>query len=432
MSLNRFGKAGLCLAMTIAFGLPAISATTLASNSLESAAVFAAPLPPTYYSPVNGATGVASPVQLKFNNAAGALRYNVQVATDPSFTHIVFHLNVPHTPATFYVPVPGETYYWRVQSVGADGTGKWGAVWEFTTLAPALTAPTLLTPLNGAFGVPLAVTLRWSSVAGAVRYNVQVSTSPTFSTILFSTNVPHPQAAFTAPAPGIYYWRAQAVGQFSTSKFSAPFSYSNAEQDLPSLSAPTLLTPLNGSVNQPLSVELRCSAVEGAVRYNVQVASDYAFRNILWKTNVPRCQARFNGSAGTHYYWRAQSVGLEESSLFSTPFGFTMTSTEAASTAALSSFVAAESIPTSYALHENYPNPFNPSTTITVDVPEATFIRLAVYDLLGQEVMEIASGNVAAGSHSYTLDASGLSSGLYLYRIESAAFTQTKRMMLLK
>jgi len=84
------------------------------------------------------------------------------------------------------------------------------------------------------------------------------------------------------------------------------------------------------------------------------------------------------------------------------------------------------------ALHENYPNPFNPSTTIMIDVPEAGHIRLAVYDLLGHEVAELATGNVEAGRHSYSFDASGLPSGIYLYRLESAAFSQTRQMMLLK
>ncbi|MGA7307033.1 MAG: T9SS type A sorting domain-containing protein [Rhodothermales bacterium] len=418
--------------MTIALGLPTVSATTVVSNSVESSAIFAAPLPPTYYSPANGATGVVSPVELRFNNAVGALRYNVQVATDAGFTHIVYHLNVPHTAVKFTAPVAGATYYWRVQTVGSDGTGKFGAAWKFTTLSPVLAAPTLLTPLNGAYGVPLSVPLRFTLVTGATRYNVQVSTDPKFSTMVFKTNVAHSPVTFTAANPGLFYWRVQAVGASSSSKYSAIWSFSNAERDLPSLSAPVLLTPLNGSMNQPVSVELRCAAVEGAVRYNVQVASDYAFGNILWKTNVPRCQAKFNGKAGTHYYWRAQSESLTESSLFSAPFGFTMISTEASSLSAVSSFDAAETIPTSYTLHENYPNPFNPSTTIMVDVPEATHIKLAVYDLLGQEVIQIAAGDVEAGTHSYTIDASGLSSGLYLYRIESAAFTQTRRMMLLK
>ncbi|HLE57178.1 MAG TPA: T9SS type A sorting domain-containing protein, partial [Rhodothermia bacterium] len=87
---------------------------------------------------------------------------------------------------------------------------------------------------------------------------------------------------------------------------------------------------------------------------------------------------------------------------------------------------------TAYALHDNYPNPFNPTTSIVVDLPQATTFTLTVYDVEGHKVMVLDSGTAPAGRHTYTVDGSALSSGMYLYRIESAAFTQTKRMMLLK
>ena len=89
-------------------------------------------------------------------------------------------------------------------------------------------------------------------------------------------------------------------------------------------------------------------------------------------------------------------------------------------------------IPTSYALHANYPNPFNPTTTIQIELPETANITLAVYDVLGQEVLRLESGTVSAGRHRYTVDASTLPSGVYLYRLETPAFTQSRRMMLLK
>ncbi len=89
-------------------------------------------------------------------------------------------------------------------------------------------------------------------------------------------------------------------------------------------------------------------------------------------------------------------------------------------------------IPTSYALHANYPNPFNPTTTIQIDLPEATHLTLAVFNVLGREVLRLESGVVRAGRHRYLVDAAGLPSGVYLYRLETPAFSQSRRMMLLK
>ncbi len=80
----------------------------------------------------------------------------------------------------------------------------------------------------------------------------------------------------------------------------------------------------------------------------------------------------------------------------------------------------------------SYPNPFNPSTTIRFDPPEATFVRLRVFDLLGRVIAILVEEQKSAGSYSVTFDASNLPSGVYLYRIEAGSYIETKRMLLLK
>ena len=88
--------------------------------------------------------------------------------------------------------------------------------------------------------------------------------------------------------------------------------------------------------------------------------------------------------------------------------------------------------PTKFELSQNYPNPFNPSTSIKFSLPESGIVKLAVYNLLGQEVKTLVNGFKAAGSYSINFDASNLSSGLYLYKIEVNSITQTKKMTLIK
>ncbi len=89
-------------------------------------------------------------------------------------------------------------------------------------------------------------------------------------------------------------------------------------------------------------------------------------------------------------------------------------------------------IPVSYQLEQNFPNPFNPSTRIAYSIPEDGFVKLAVYNLLGEEVASIVNSVQKAGRYEVKFDASQLSSGVYIYRIESSNFTAAKKLMLLK
>ena len=88
--------------------------------------------------------------------------------------------------------------------------------------------------------------------------------------------------------------------------------------------------------------------------------------------------------------------------------------------------------PTTFALYQNYPNPFNPTTTIQFNLVNSGFVKLGVYNVLGQEIKNLISGNYDSGKHNITFDASGLQSGIYIYKIEGNNFSESKKMILLK
>jgi endo-1,4-beta-xylanase len=85
-----------------------------------------------------------------------------------------------------------------------------------------------------------------------------------------------------------------------------------------------------------------------------------------------------------------------------------------------------------YYLSQNYPNPFNPFTTIGFNLPKADKINIVVYDLLGNVVATVVSGEYAAGYHKVGFDASQFSSGVYLYVLKAGDFKSVKKMMLIK
>ena len=91
-----------------------------------------------------------------------------------------------------------------------------------------------------------------------------------------------------------------------------------------------------------------------------------------------------------------------------------------------------EGVPTAFELAQNYPNPFNPETSIDFGLPQDGQVRLAVYNMLGQEVEVLVNEEVPAGYYTVSWDAAGLPTGVYFCRIEANNFTETRRMVLIK
>lgn len=89
-------------------------------------------------------------------------------------------------------------------------------------------------------------------------------------------------------------------------------------------------------------------------------------------------------------------------------------------------------LPTSFKLHQNFPNPFNPSTKIKYELPEKTQVNISVYDILGQKVKELKNEIHEPGFYEIEFNASNLSSGVYFYLIEAGKFKEARKMLLIK
>jgi len=93
---------------------------------------------------------------------------------------------------------------------------------------------------------------------------------------------------------------------------------------------------------------------------------------------------------------------------------------------------AGQQLPARYALKQNYPNPFNPTTVIEYHLPGADKVTLDIYNLRGQLVKRLVDGERPAGVHTVTFDAGSMASGIYFYRLQTAGFTRTRKMLVLK
>lgn len=91
-----------------------------------------------------------------------------------------------------------------------------------------------------------------------------------------------------------------------------------------------------------------------------------------------------------------------------------------------------ETLPNTIQLPQNFPNPFNPTTTISFSIPSTTFIRLVVFDIIGREVEVLINEECQAGRYSVKFNSENLASGIYFYRFTAGSFVETKKMILLK
>jgi len=162
-------------------------------------------------------------------------------------------------------------------------------------------------------------------------------------------------------------------------------------------------------------------------------AKDFDFPTGTGVTTMP-LQLAINDNDGTardaQYAWSSKST----SQWWNTPSDWEVVALVGAdATYSVSNEEEVVEQPTNYKLEQNYPNPFNPSTTIQFSLAAAQDVTLEVYNMLGQKVATLIQGEtLSAGNHTQKFDASALSSGMYVYRISTPNFVQSRTMMLIK
>ncbi len=183
----------------------AAGSATSATYSFTVAAAGGTVSAPALVAPANGATGVSTAAALVWNAAANATSYEVYFGTASSPPLAATVIGTTYLPGTL---TGGLKYYWRVVAKNA-GSSASSATYSFTAAAPGGTSgPNLMSPADGATGLPLLIFMRWSAVSGASSYDIYIGTSPSpnFIGTVYSTGV-----NVRGFQPGTtYYWKVVA------------------------------------------------------------------------------------------------------------------------------------------------------------------------------------------------------------------------------
>lgn len=168
--------------------------------------------------------------------------------------------------------------------------------------------------------------------------------------------------------------------------------------------------------------------INSLVSYNNILFAGTAGNGIFASTNYGVNWVNVSGNLGaTFHAGKLQIYGAEL---------FASTSTLSVIKAQISTLVGLPShsteLPEKFSLYQNYPNPFNPSTTINFDIPKKGNVKLEIFDLSGKLIEELLNEEKTAGTYSMNFNAENLSSGVYIYKLQSTEFSQSRKMMLIK
>ena len=216
-----------------------------------------------------------------------------------------------------------------------------------------------------------------------------------------------------------YYWRVRASDGVNVGTPSEVRFFTTQAAILP---APVVQLKGSTATGQNVALNVSWTPVQGATKYQIQVAMDSLFGSIVLNdssyTDTTRTLTGLQFQ--TRYFLRLRAMGLGAQSPFTPVVAFTTPSDPNAPVA------------TTFALDQNYPNPFNPQTTIRYSIPSPVMVRLILFNVVGQAVRYLVNGVQQAGLHMIVLDARNLASGTYFYQLEAGYFTQVRRLLLLK
>lgn len=301
------------------------------------------------------------------------------------------------------------------------------------TIVSEMAIPQGTYPANGAANIPTNPLLTWTYVAGVTGYQFQVSDNENFDTYLVNL-IDHPTNSYQLSGLTpfhTYYWRVCSISEIGTGPFCESLSFMTGNiTEIPA--APALLYPAHMATGLPLDINFNWSSMPLAEFYNLQISHDPWFATVDFNAENISANSFLvqDLSPNTLYYWRVCSANIAGCSYFSQIRRFTTMQTVANDD---------PSVPVlQNALGQNFPNPFNPSTTISFSLKDPSAqATVQIFNIKGQLVKTLFRGVSGKPALDLVWDGrddqgNSLSSGIYHYRLQTAGFIQTRKMLLLK
>ncbi len=251
---------------------------------------------------------INNPLQFTFlwSRTNRANLYTFQVSSDSVFSTMFYADSTVKDTIKFVGNFQETTkYFWRVKANNASGSGQWSNVWSFNTLRLPPDRPILNFPNDKITGVSLDINLVWLKAKGADSYQLEIAFDSLFSNLLYSdSSLTDTSKLITKLNEGIkYFWRVRSINSAGKSDWSDIWSYTTLI-NLPA--KPILIFPSNLSKKNIVPTIFHWQKVGKANFYNLEVASDSLFTNILFSDTLITDTVRtvYKLKDGSHYFWR--------------------------------------------------------------------------------------------------------------------------------
>lgn len=273
-------------------------------------------------SPEDASVDISTSPILTWFEASDAESYEVQIATNSSFTSNINSKSDIESSSVQFVGLAANTeYFWRIRGINISGNGVWSEPRSFTT--SSVGTPDLVSPINDLSNVALNSELIWNTAANAETYTVQISKKTDFKIRAEQTEI-----ADTVFAPDFleqntkYYWRVRSQSSAFESAWSATGVFSTPF-DAPS--RPGLISPINNTVDIPDVVLFDWSKTELTSHYQIQISASNDFSIIaLDSTDISdnELELRNKLNRNTSYFWRVRAINSSDSSAWSDTLSF--------------------------------------------------------------------------------------------------------------
>jgi surface protein len=390
---------------------------------------------PILLSPMHESSNIVLPVMFSWQPVTGAFNYTLQISDAPSFENLIntasksLGKSVSDEESSWIISQTvenlnyGMTYYWRVNAINDDGMSDWSVAFSFTTEpAPISGTVALISPTNSQVEVKFPVEFKWEQFEAAEFYELQYSVEKSFKTAKFANDL----EGLTYTASDLsdttkYYWRVRAYRDAKHSAWSSTWSFTT-ELRVPEV---PVWSPGNNEENVSTEPILVWGDSERANTYELQLSETVNFADLVVDiTGLEETRYKvIDLQEGKTYFWRVQARNATGASGWSAPLRFT--------TIIITS-IPFNDLPEVVSLSQNFPNPFNPTTSIRYSLPESAVVTLAVYNMMGQLVEILVDGHQSSGWHTSTFNAEQLSSGVYMFRLTAGDMTITRKMTLMK